>query len=430
MTSELGVTSSNKCGPVPTNGPIIDFTGRNITVTPAEAAASSYHLQMVSFVDGDLQQISNGFPRELNDTVCLECVNSNDQQTHLLSGCKVTYITPYPAGKMLVGVERTTDAFRSITVGFNTTDGSRNFSGFGDLTNSSRNCAMFLFSKDDHINARFTYLEYANQDHCRTLLVSSRNTSGKLWNATEGTVWTARVACDKTRIKPEDLERSFQAYRSMQLERNTQMSSFDKIKQLFEKFREDDVYRAALSVLVMEDYNKSGEYYVYTECGRYMFSWMAPLIVCIVIIIVLRVLSWYVSSRNSDIDVPFNSDSWYREALRNQMPLRTVRDGDRGGYKKFFWCNNNDEMVLVGDGPNAQIRIDVHDDTEIFGDVGAGPSSSVHDVSIAMEQFQNREESIARQQRPALLETNTEYTASPDVLSTSRSRRNYADLLH
>lgn len=405
MTSELGVSSSNQCSPVATYGPVIAFSDKNDSITPAEIAASSYHLQMVSFVDGDLQQVSEGFPRQVNDTVCLKCVKSDKINTPLLSGCGVSYHTHFPSGSMRVGVEATTDAFKTITIGFNTTDGSQAFSGYGDVTNNSQHCAMFLFSKRRQSKPHFTYLEYANQEHCRRLLSLSRDATGAVWELCKGTVWAASVTCNQSRIDARSLTSTLQAYRSMQLERNIQMTPFDDRTQRFQKLREDDVYRAALSALVMDDYNKSGEYYVYSECGFYNVFWIAPLICSIVLITVLRIVSLCVSRKYRHVTVPFNSFSWYQEAVKNQTPHRTETGNSPEKRRcRLLFGYPQHEMVLIGDGPSTRIRIDVRDDTEIFEDVGAGPSSSVYDVSVAMREFQNRENEAVRVQEQMVME--------------------------
>lgn len=412
LVSELGLQSSDQCSPVEKNGTVISTDNSSESVTVAEIAASSFYLQSIPFLDGDLQSVTDGFPREVNKSVCLKCLEMNSSKKKILSGCSVVDDRSYSAGELLVGWQKTDTAFGTITIGFNetNTDG-KSYLGSGDLTDNGQNCSMFCFipiSPSGSDPLQLLYFEYSLSSHCRELRKRSTNSSEVFWERTKGIVWKSKITCKHSTIDIWDFKRGLQIYRSMQLENTISVTSFFEDEERFKNLSNDDIYRAALSLKIPDDKNKTGLYSVYTECGTYNVWYLTPLFVSIALVIILRSVSKCIGGQDEEVSSPYNSGSWYYEAVRSQMALRMLTRNQNVEERQerhigrrcinFNCCRcDNDELVLVGDGENVNVRIDCRDDdmAQIFEDVGAGPSSSVHDFTAMMDEFQRREESIA-----------------------------------
>lgn len=411
LISELGLDSSDHCDPIRKVGPVISAESSSQRVTDAEIAASSLFLQSVSFLDGDLQSITDGFPREVNKSVCLKCLESDRSKLKILSGCSVSHERVYSPGEVYVGSFTPETDFGTITIGFNETKkGGVSYLGSGDLTDNGRHCSMFSFntvSSPESQHLELFYFEYSLSRHCREMRARSENSDSVVWDRSKGTVWKTRIACTHSTIEASDLQMTLQIYRSMQLESTILATYFSEDENRFKPLSDDDVYRAALSLKLSDDMTETGSFSVYTDCGKYDFWYMTPLFVLVALIIILRTVSWYIVEHGRDLSNVYVTGSWYYEAVRSQMALRKLSqiqnqdESEEYQSERRLWKFNSfkyakDELVLIGDGDNVCVRIEFQDDAmnQMFMDVGAGPSSSVHDVSCTMDEFQRKEEEI------------------------------------
>lgn len=344
---ELGVDVSLKCNPKEERGLIITPGDSSKTFTTFELSYSAGYIQSVNFLDGDLKFVTSGMPKKMNSTFCFHCLDG--KKDDILRDCSAKIVRQYGLGELRVGVKTTDGSFGTVSIGFMGPSGEdfRGGDGSGDLTSNGEHAAIFSFTKPDPRNDKvLTLFEYGNQEHIKQLLDNARNAKGKpVWEETTGPVRVTEISCRVNKLSEEHFRLAVMAYRTVQLENPIVLAKFNGSEEQFSAVTEDDVYRAVLSMKIMEDTQDTGIYYEYTTCGKYNWHFLAPILVVVLLIIVLGLVSIRVSSGVNLPRVPNNSRSWYHHATRIPMERSGVDKPEHSGYFESIY----EEMMLVPD---------------------------------------------------------------------------------
>lgn len=362
LVSDLGVNVSQKCSPSRQSGPVI--AGSLGNATPVELGASALLLQSIAFYDGRLTSVPAGFPLDVSAAVCLPCLEK-ENATPLLSNCSVSDGPMFLPGELNISAKTTNGAFKTKTkefVDLRKKDEPETIQGDGDVTKNVDNCAIFLVqgTKVEHNIFELLYLEYANNTHCNQMLATSREAQTMhgqgfpVWDLTASTVQSQNISCHAhPNITLRKFRRALQIYRTMQLEKNFTPVPFNEKESRFSKLKEDDIYRAVLAMLLLEDTKKIGSYFKYKQCGTYDWIFLLPLSLTVLLIIVLGMVTVFVD-KASRIKIPYNSYSWYLEASRRDS--RGLMQDWCNGRRSSYFSNLFDEMLLVDDGDVEAVR--------------------------------------------------------------------------
>lgn len=406
------MTTSEKCGPVTIIDRITAQGDVSPNVTHAELSASAFLLQDIKFLDGNLTSTHSGFPRKVNKSICIKCLEGKKNSS--LSGCSIVDGKTYQPGSLLIHVETTQNAFGTITNAFQPSGSKKPYNGLGDVTRNGNICSAFLFYPETVENQlQLTYFEYAHQKHCLSLVQTARDrancTNGDsnctatnemqspvVIEKTKALVRTYVIRCAKSDLSINNFNRALQVYRTMQLENTISLAGYNRTEMQFQKITLDDVYRAALSMKIIDDEHEVGPYQVYTECGDFDWTYLIPFMLSLAMISALGLYSIIISWREGHIEIPYNSDSWFEE-IRNrdeivrinrsyfhQQPQQQQQQQEQGQEqrrpsrrRRRYFSFTFDELVLVGDRENGTVRIDSQrrdmDNGVIFEEIGAGP---------------------------------------------------------
>lgn len=358
---------SRRCNPERQFGPVISLGNTLMPIPDLKQAATAFHLQQMKFLDGNFTSVLSGFPIWIRKDVCISCLNSSiDQQ--ILAECSVKQGRTFPPQSMSVGVRKTRGAFQTLALGFIHTallprkDHLRQYYGSGDLTNTATYCDIFVIhTPNDTEPNTFYFLEYVDQQHCAELqkLATYKNDT---WATTRAPVRTQIIHCKKNLIKTTSLEKAIQIYRSVQLEnlidpKQLVNGSFDDkddgaSRLLFRTMTEDDVYRAALALKLLEGNVHNERYFTYRPCGIYNWTFMIPFFVACFFLLVIGSIAilMKVSSRlDIDVFIPNTSRTWFKEMMR-------VRYGEISEVKK----GQNDEQNHCSP-ISSRLKMDLHE---------------------------------------------------------------------
>lgn len=242
--------------------------------------------------------------------------------------------------------------------------------GVGDLTRNAHHCAAFLIHgrHEDNAGVVLTYFEYAYQRHCNTLVEEARRARVRrqngditaFWTVTEGNATSHVIKCQNNEIAMPSFREAVRVYRAMQMENTLYPIWFDKRTQSFQPLKVDDIYRAVLSMKLIDDGREEGDYFEYTECGIYNVQYMVPLFIAIFLICTLVIVSMVLATRGNKIDVPYSSSSWFKELSRVRGEESGTREPRNSTRQRFFGIQQ--EMVLVGDFGDSEMHIEWQSD--------------------------------------------------------------------
>lgn len=413
LITELGVDVRQDCGPHRSFGPVISPGDTSGQVTDVELGASSFFLQGVGFIDGKLTNVRAGMPRKLSNVTCISCVNVSN--VPVVSNCSVRRVREVNRGDMRIRISRNlTTAFGTVTEGFHDLKTNVSYNGVGDVTKNNDACATFLFvdsgdgdDDNDGDNRRggrmmgtptaahlpphqvrqqqqqqrqrdptntttlsVTYLEYANQDHCESLLKKSKRALSKnsslnpVFSTTEptlDTVYISSILCvfpsfSSSSIKlltSGSLAKILRGYRTMQLENTIHPALLAKSNHRFAQLSEDDVYRAVLAMKIIDDGNDTGELFEYVQCGMYHMKFIGPFVVTLGVIAILGIVSSCLLKQVGDVHIPYSSNSWYAEVpsipvvqqrrRQQQRQLQRQRRQQQRQQSDLWWCEGEGE---------------------------------------------------------------------------------------
>ena len=344
LITELGVGVSENCSPKQARGLVISAGDSSRNSTVVELGAISFFVHTVAFVDGNLTQVSSGMPKKLTGKECLPCLYKRKLPI-IANKCSIELEKVHKPNELLVGVEATKTALGVICVGFNETAGSgMRFSGQGDLTGNGMNRAIFLFAQrtSEGPTDEFLYFEYASQPHAERLKRAAREEGKALWQKNEAPVYMWSIKCGTNRLSPGNFREALTIYRTIQLENPAQLARFDERKQKFQEITHDDIYRAILSLKIIDDDREEGVYDVYTSCAVYNWAFLLPIGLCLTVILVLGLLSSPKISKVGSDFVPYNSRSWF-----HYFQKKNSRDESSRIQVPGYFDGIHEQMVLV-----------------------------------------------------------------------------------
>lgn len=320
-------------------GPIIkgDYTNDPPVI---ETAPFAFLLNQITFLDGDFEYVTEGFPRNIDDTLCISCLKKDfprEKAKMIVADCDVMENRTYRSGELDIGIKLTSNPFGTVTVGFakkNLNEShSRCFCGNGELTrshNGTFSTILFLnvpmgelqigkipdnsacdCDEPDLLGNKFQesnttgyvmYFEYNNQAHIESLfrMAKGNTTHPKvIWESTEGVTYVQKISCETIALNVESFNRALLVLRSIQVENVLNPADFNYTTARFDLFKKKDIYKAVLSVKAAEDTKKSegeknrniGRYQIYNECGVFDTKYAIPTIVSAAAILILGLIS-------------------------------------------------------------------------------------------------------------------------------------------
>lgn len=357
IVTELGVAVSPQCNPVKMTGLVIekgDISGR---ITVVEKGASAFFVQNLTFYEGPLTRVPAGLPRRLMGNECISCMDS-DPETYpdIISNCTVVVTRRYEPGEIEIGVTSMGSPFGNITHGFREVNGGSNFIGQGDVTNNGEFFSAFVV--DATKLKEITYIEYSNQRHLSQLVERARehaenNLKGPVWESIRSPVEKMSINCGVNLLSTKNFEAALQIYRTIQLENPVNPAGFNETAERFASLNEQDVYRAALSIKVIDDHHGVGEYFAYTTCGVYNWMFFLPMGVCVFFILLLGIVSLICTSEDVLKRIPYNSRTWFRHA-QMEGGEAGIEDCEPHGFQKYT-AGMSDEMIILEFGEEAEL---------------------------------------------------------------------------
>lgn len=319
-----------------------DISGR---VTTVEKGAGAFFLQNLTFAEGPLTRVPAGLPRRLTGRECISCMDDDrEKYPDVISNCQVTVTREYAPNELKIGVvSSTTSPFGNIVHGFMENDGTE-YIGPGDITNNGDFWSSFVVSA---VASEIIYIEYDHQEHVADLLRRGMLRQDEvIWDSIRASVEKLTVTCAVNLINIENFEPAMQIYRTIQLENPVNPAVFNNDTQRFARLSDQDVYKAALSIKVIDDEHTVGEFYSFTTCGVYNWLFFVPMAVCVVFVILLGVTSIFSSSVDVLNRIPYNSLTWFRHA---QMVDGEVigKDCEPHGFRERYTAGMKDEMVIL-----------------------------------------------------------------------------------
>lgn len=380
---------SEMCQPKRKSGVVIRKGDSKGLMTLVELGASAFLLQTIHFREGNLTHIPAGMPKMITGLECISCFDKLEEPD-VMRGCRVDQALVYAPGQVNISVRTTDGPFKSIAESFRETFGEKRlFTGAGDLTGNGNDRAIFMFHKNTMKPGRkvLRYIEYAAQNHAeelKELAVADKPNAKFALNKENAYAWD--IECDVNELSFPLFLQAVMVYRSMQLENPIDPRSFDNATHQFSRISEEDVYRAALSMKIIDDTDDVGDYFVYTVCGKYNWKFITPLLTCLFIIIALGIASMIVSPRAQAVPMPYNSRSWFEHSLGTARMCRDVQDAasSSGYFESVF-----EEIVLVPDRPGSDSHHVVfrsrprgrHEENQDIGNVERDPYGMAYQAS-------------------------------------------------
>ncbi|KAI0557878.1 hypothetical protein FGB62_254g08 [Gracilaria domingensis] len=359
-----GVDVSKTCKPAAESGRVIAPGGITNSFTDIELSGTCFLLQGLAFDEGELKRVRAGIPRRLDGRECFKCIDARSPD--IVSDCKVRDLEGYEPGELNISITTTQGTFKTITSSFQETNGNQTlFEGYGDLTFNGHEISTFLFHK--HLDNKLWYFEYNHQDHLNIMKGLAPNQIGTpVTEPTKGLVHLSEIACTTNVLDIGNFSEVIRMYRTVQLENPITPAHLDPQTHKFDPITPAAIYRAVLAAKIIDDVHEDdGVFYRYTSCGKYNWSFLFPMIICLAILLMLGIASHiFRPSRLSSFHIPFNSRSWYHHA-RNREDMSSPYQEERK-RKSGYFGNIFDELKLVDDDedtlPNGRLILSTRDD--------------------------------------------------------------------
>lgn len=362
LVAEVGVSSSNLCGPVAKVGPVLSAEspasqGTNITIAFLAGAA---HLQSVVFRDGPLTSVRSGFPHNVSEKTCVKCL----AEQPILSDCRLTDGPSYPARKLSVAVRSINTPLHTVATAFKVVKTGEIFEGEGDVVHVGETCSSFLLMVTGKLQNRvqLTYLEYTHTDDCDTLFKDAQEHQGEKdprWHLTHNAVHTRNVHCSIAGLRTEELQLALLAFRTTQLENSVSRAAFDDSEKRYSRIVADDVYRAALAWRLADREERRQTYWEYSECGRYDAMYMLPLAACLLLLSGLLVLAYKEGAFQARRDLPYATDGLYDEIWKRGSAREVVHEMDAEKSSGLLSVLESQEIRLECDHARELMRVAV-----------------------------------------------------------------------
>lgn len=281
---------------------------------------------------------------------------NSEQYPEIMGGCTITDEKVYGPGELSLTLLTTTGPFLTITEKMTEIGGlGRTFTGRGDLTNNGEHWSAFLFYTNPEND--LIYLEYSNQDHVYNLVKSARGKENRpAPGPIETPVTARRISCTTNQLTKDNFRNALSIYRTIQLENTINPATFVPEQNSFQPLTANDVYRAGLSVKVIDDALTRGDYFEYTTCGLYNWVFLMPIVVCITVIMILFTLSIVLGSAAHSRNIPYNSRSWFRHSNMTRG-LSMKSKGSFSRAKSGYFESIFDEMVVLEEGHGSSVKI-------------------------------------------------------------------------
>lgn len=223
-----------------------------------------------------------------------------------------------------------------------------NYTGWGDLTHTGNNAAMFMVStklrEPSSASSSLTMLEYGDSAHVLSIWEEAKNPNNSrklVEDVTRAATQVYQVECDVNKLDIKTFATALRIFRTTQFEAVARSVGRDSNGH-FLGMTSHDVYKAILAFELTDDRFCSADTLVYRECGSYEVRFLSPLITCLALIVALRLWSGYLT-RGEDLQIPHNSATWFSRARRLDRGGGT--SSEHTGRRKARGID--DELVLV-----------------------------------------------------------------------------------
>lgn len=332
---ELGVNVREACVPNFELGPIISRNNSIKNTKELNIAMHAGFLHRTKFLDGQLDYLPAGFPRNITDKICTTCLRQDfppdNSSNVILEGCTLTEYKQYNRDELDIGIHRTPALWGTRTSGFAERDWNgkhaRCYCGHGDLTlavhenmDDNRSYSTFLFSNpkkpyipqngtcdcssnnsldssfDDDQNADLLYFEYNNQSHIAQLLQHSFRNSTEFWQPIQSVTYVQNISCTQNFISMSAFTKALSVVTSLRRENSIAPTQLNKTTGRFPSIENADIYVAGLSHKLAESYSMGGRrpmgrYRIYDICGTFDIRYAIPSLISALVIVMLWIFS-------------------------------------------------------------------------------------------------------------------------------------------
>lgn len=321
------------CDPNFVEGPIIQQENR-VDTKEIDIALNAIVLDRLKFLDGVLDYLPVGFPKNITTDLCTKCLRqdfpSDNSSNVILDGCHISEYKQYRQKELDIGIQRTLSEYKTRTVGFAVTDSNGNhehcFCGPGDLTQAVKEritrYSTFLFSSkqeteengpkngtcqcseenafsignDEDLNGDLLYFEYNDQSHVPALLNQSYPNLNVLWRPTESVTTVQKISCKQNFINMKSFMKALFVLRYIQLEKRIIPREYNVTTGRFPSMTSEDIYNAGLSHKLaesssMDDLTPMGRYRMYQVCGTFDIRYAIPTMVSVIVILIIRLIA-------------------------------------------------------------------------------------------------------------------------------------------
>lgn len=329
-------------------GPVIAKNNATPNFTSIELGGMAFFLQSTSFAEAPFTRIQAGIPRMITGMECISCLKGS-QYPDIISGCTVQLDRVYQAGELRVTIQTTLGPFKTITTSFNETKPNgvaySRSKGMGDLTRNGEHWASHMFHPRPNRENEVLYLEYTNQEHIGSLFEKAVNSSQAL--VTEPTGSSVRmyaISCSTNKLSPDHFIEALMVYRTIQLENPVRPAQYQEKEDRFMEINPESVYLSVLSLKIVDDEHEIGDYYRYTTCGKYKMVFIAPLLICITVIVILGIVSvCFRADRRLRNRIPYSSRTWFQHVRKQgSTDCDPIEEGRMTCIR-----HNPDEMVVL-----------------------------------------------------------------------------------
>lgn len=348
LITELGVDVSERCSPVKERGPVIAKNDASQNYTSIELGGMAFFLQSTNFAEAPFTRIQAGIPRSITGKECISCLKGSNYPD-IMSGCAVKLDRIYQAGELSVTIETTSGPFKTITTSFNETKqngvsyNAHEDKGMGDITRNGEHWASVMFHPRPNREKEVLYLEYTNQEHIDSLFQKAVKSKQPVSETTRSGVRMYSISCSTNKLSPHHFTKALMVYRTIQLENPVRPAQYQEKEDKFVEIEPETVYLSVLALKIVDDEHEIGDYYRYTTCGKYNMVFIAPLLACIAVILILGIISLYFrADRKLRDKIPYSSRTWFQHVRKQRSAdFDTIEEG------RMTCIRHNPDEIMV-----------------------------------------------------------------------------------
>lgn len=294
---------------------------------------------------------------KINSRTCLKCYQP-PKHPIITARCTVIYSQTNAPGSVELMFKPNPWGYGTLLSSIRIAESE--WTGIGELFNNGDNTGSFLlYYPKKTVPPRVEYTEYNNDVHLKRVsqdIKRRRQTNAGtkgFWNTTISPSRTYTIECEDNALSPKNFMEAIRIYRILQLRDNVDHAPFhkmgDKEYGFFDAMTPSDINRAVMSMKLVQIPPGNGTIYLYEQCGTYNWRFVLPFCSVLVLIFFLFLFVSMITTKDFVDQIPFNSHSWYIEALRSRgggnVNIEVIQKQPWWMLKMFD--GSVDEMILV-----------------------------------------------------------------------------------